>query len=187
MDDRDGLNMTDDLTNWQKTVYDAVLWLAEELRQRDPNVALPYYVSEIVYAAEMARENEQGRAGTRLRQSAIGAPMTFRGFGAVRDPLARRHEHDHDSGHVEPAHRAGEHQKERDLRFLELIDGKFLLAPHGNLLLRHRWSNRCDLTLRLGASLGCVPAHPRRSPPIAAAMAEKVASGLTHGVPGPRR
>jgi hypothetical protein len=26
--------------------------------------------------------------------------------------------------------------------------------------LRHRWSNRCDLTLRLGASLGCVPAHP---------------------------
>jgi hypothetical protein len=40
MDDRDGLNMTDDLTDWQKTVYDAVLWLAEELRQRDPKVAL---------------------------------------------------------------------------------------------------------------------------------------------------
>jgi hypothetical protein len=26
--------------DWQKTVYDAVLWLAAELRQRDPNVAL---------------------------------------------------------------------------------------------------------------------------------------------------
>jgi DNA invertase Pin-like site-specific DNA recombinase len=56
-----------------------------------------------------------------------------------------------------------------------------------NVPFRHRWSNRCDLTLRLGASLGCVPAHLRRSPPIAAAMTEKVASGLTHGVPGPRR
>ena len=51
--------MTHDLTNWQKIVYDAVLWLAEELRQRDPKVALPYYVSEIVYAAETARENDK--------------------------------------------------------------------------------------------------------------------------------
>jgi hypothetical protein len=50
--------MTSDLTDWQKTVYDAVLWLAEELRQRDPKVALPHYVSEIVLAAETARENE---------------------------------------------------------------------------------------------------------------------------------
>jgi hypothetical protein len=47
------------LTGWQKTVYDAVLWLAEELRQRDPKVVLPYYVSEIVYAAEMARDNDK--------------------------------------------------------------------------------------------------------------------------------
>ena len=30
----------------------------KELRQRDPNVALPFYVSEIVMAAETARENE---------------------------------------------------------------------------------------------------------------------------------
>ena len=34
--------MTHDLTDWQRTVYDAVWWLAEELRQRDPNIALPY-------------------------------------------------------------------------------------------------------------------------------------------------
>ena len=47
------------LTDWQKTVYDAVLWLAEELRQRDAKLLLPHYVSEIVYAAEMARENER--------------------------------------------------------------------------------------------------------------------------------
>jgi hypothetical protein len=46
--------MTHELTDWQKTVYDAILWLAEELRQRDPKVALPHYVSEIVWAAEMA-------------------------------------------------------------------------------------------------------------------------------------
>jgi hypothetical protein len=51
--------MTHGLTDWQKTVYDAVLWLAEELRQRDPNVALPFYVSEIVLAAKTARENEK--------------------------------------------------------------------------------------------------------------------------------
>jgi hypothetical protein len=51
--------MTHDLTDWQKTVYDAVLWLTEELRQRDPNVALPFYVSEIVLAAKTARENEK--------------------------------------------------------------------------------------------------------------------------------
>jgi hypothetical protein len=50
--------MTHDLTNWQKTVYDAVLWLAEELRQRDPKMVLPYYVEQIVTAAETARENE---------------------------------------------------------------------------------------------------------------------------------
>jgi hypothetical protein len=43
------------LTDWQKTVYD----LAEELRRRDPNVALPFYVSEIVMAAETARANEK--------------------------------------------------------------------------------------------------------------------------------
>jgi hypothetical protein len=48
--------MTHDLTNWQKTVYDAVLWLAEELRQRDPKMVLPYYVEQIVTAAETARE-----------------------------------------------------------------------------------------------------------------------------------
>ena len=46
--------MTHELTDWQKTVYDAILWLAEELRQRDPKVAMPYYVTEIVWAAEMA-------------------------------------------------------------------------------------------------------------------------------------
>jgi hypothetical protein len=34
-------------------------WFAEELRQRDPKVALPHYVSEIVMAAETARENER--------------------------------------------------------------------------------------------------------------------------------
>lgn len=34
--------MTQDLTDWQRTVYDAVLWLADELRQRDPKVVLPY-------------------------------------------------------------------------------------------------------------------------------------------------
>jgi hypothetical protein len=34
------------------------LWLTEELRQRDPKVALPYCVSEIVRAAETARDNE---------------------------------------------------------------------------------------------------------------------------------
>jgi hypothetical protein len=51
--------MTHDLTDWQKTVYDAVLWLAEELRQRDPKVVLPYYVEQIVLAAETARENER--------------------------------------------------------------------------------------------------------------------------------
>jgi hypothetical protein len=51
--------MTHDLTNWQKTVYDAVLWLTEELRRRDPNLPLPFYVSEIVMAAETARGNEK--------------------------------------------------------------------------------------------------------------------------------
>jgi hypothetical protein len=51
--------MTHDLTDWQKTVYDAVLWLAEELRQRDPKMVLPYYVEQIVTAAETARENER--------------------------------------------------------------------------------------------------------------------------------
>ena len=51
--------MTQDLTDWPKTGTDAVRWLAEELRQRDPNVALPRYVSEIVMAAETARENER--------------------------------------------------------------------------------------------------------------------------------
>ena len=51
--------MTQDLTDWQKTVYDAVLWLAEELRQRDPKMVLPYYVEQIVTAAETARENER--------------------------------------------------------------------------------------------------------------------------------
>jgi hypothetical protein len=30
--------MTHDLSDWQKTLYDAVLWLAEELRQRDAKV-----------------------------------------------------------------------------------------------------------------------------------------------------
>ena len=50
--------MTHDLTNWQKTVYDAVLWLAEELRQRDPKMVLPYYVEQIVTAAETARETK---------------------------------------------------------------------------------------------------------------------------------
>ena len=47
------------LTDWQKTVYDAVLWLAEELRRRDPSLPLPYYVEQIVLAAEAARENER--------------------------------------------------------------------------------------------------------------------------------
>jgi hypothetical protein len=36
-----------------------VLWLAEELRQRDPKVVLPYYVEQIVLAAETSRENEK--------------------------------------------------------------------------------------------------------------------------------
>ena len=46
--------MTDTETAYLRTVYDAVLWLAGELRQRDPRIVMPYYVSEIVYAAEMA-------------------------------------------------------------------------------------------------------------------------------------
>jgi hypothetical protein len=50
--------MTHDLTDWQKTVYDAVLWLTAELR-RDPKMVLPYYVEQIVLAAEAARENER--------------------------------------------------------------------------------------------------------------------------------
>jgi hypothetical protein len=53
-----GERMTQDLTDWQKTVYDAVLWFAEELRQCDPKVVLPYYVEQIVMTAETARENE---------------------------------------------------------------------------------------------------------------------------------
>jgi hypothetical protein len=36
-----------------------VLWLAEELRRRDPNLPLPHYVEQIVMAAETARENER--------------------------------------------------------------------------------------------------------------------------------
>jgi hypothetical protein len=51
--------MTDTEIAYLRTVYDAVLWLAEELRRRDPNVALPFYVSEIVMAAETARGNEK--------------------------------------------------------------------------------------------------------------------------------
>jgi hypothetical protein len=51
--------MTDTETAYLRTVYDAVLWLAEELRQRDPKLPLPYYVSEIVYAAETAQENDK--------------------------------------------------------------------------------------------------------------------------------
>jgi hypothetical protein len=51
--------MTDTELAYLRTVYDAVLWLAEELRQRDPKVILPHYVSEIVFAAEAARENER--------------------------------------------------------------------------------------------------------------------------------
>jgi hypothetical protein len=51
--------MTDNELAYLRTVYDAVLWLAEELRQRDPKVVLPYYVSEIVYAAETARGNDK--------------------------------------------------------------------------------------------------------------------------------
>jgi hypothetical protein len=54
-----GVQMTHDLTDWQKTVYDAVLWLTAELRRRDPNLPLPFYVSEIVMAAETARGNEK--------------------------------------------------------------------------------------------------------------------------------
>jgi hypothetical protein len=48
--------MTDTETAYLRTVYDAVLWLAEELRQRDPKAALPHYVSEIVMAAERASD-----------------------------------------------------------------------------------------------------------------------------------
>jgi hypothetical protein len=51
--------MTDTETAYLRTVYDAVVWLAEGLRQRDPKVVLPHYVSEIVWAAETARENER--------------------------------------------------------------------------------------------------------------------------------
>ena len=51
--------MTDTETAYLRTVYDAVLWLAEELRQRDPKVVLPHYVSEIVRAAETARDNDK--------------------------------------------------------------------------------------------------------------------------------
>jgi hypothetical protein len=47
--------MTHDLTDWQKTGYDAVLWLAEELRQRDPNGA----------ALLRLRNREGGRDGAR--------------------------------------------------------------------------------------------------------------------------
>jgi hypothetical protein len=43
--------MTDTELAYLRTVYDAVLWLAEELRLRDPNLPLPHYVSEIVFAA----------------------------------------------------------------------------------------------------------------------------------------
>jgi hypothetical protein len=50
--------MIHDHSYWQKRVCDSVLWLAEELWQHDPNVALPHYVSEIVMVAEMGRENE---------------------------------------------------------------------------------------------------------------------------------
>jgi hypothetical protein len=48
--------MTDTELAHLRTVYDAVLWLAEELRQRDPKLPLPYYVSEI---------GEGGRDGAR--------------------------------------------------------------------------------------------------------------------------
>ena len=41
-----------------KAIYDAVLWLAEALRQRDP-VAPCRSMSEIVMAAETARKNEK--------------------------------------------------------------------------------------------------------------------------------
>ena len=51
--------MTDTEVAYLRTVYDAVLWLAEELRQRDPNLPLPYYVEQIIVAAETARENER--------------------------------------------------------------------------------------------------------------------------------
>jgi hypothetical protein len=63
--------MTDTETAYLRTVYDAVVWLAEELRQRDPNLPLPHYVSEIVFAAKEAKENER-RSGSRLRQRALG-------------------------------------------------------------------------------------------------------------------
>ena len=32
--------MPQELCDWQKTGYDTVLWLAEELRQRDPKVTV---------------------------------------------------------------------------------------------------------------------------------------------------
>jgi hypothetical protein len=51
--------MTDTELAYLRTVYDAVLWLAEELRRRDPNLPLPYYVEQIVLAAETSRENEK--------------------------------------------------------------------------------------------------------------------------------
>ena len=50
--------MTDTELAYLRTVYDAVLWLAEELRQDDPRIVLPYYVSEIVMAAERASDNK---------------------------------------------------------------------------------------------------------------------------------
>jgi hypothetical protein len=50
--------MADTELAYLRTVYDAVLWLAKELRRRDPNLPLPFYMSEIVMAAETARENE---------------------------------------------------------------------------------------------------------------------------------
>jgi hypothetical protein len=42
--------MTDTEVAYLRTVYDAVLWLAEELRRRDPKVILSHCVSEIVLA-----------------------------------------------------------------------------------------------------------------------------------------
>jgi hypothetical protein len=51
--------MADTELAYLRTVYDAVLWLAKELRRRDPNLPLPHYVSEIVFAAKEAKENER--------------------------------------------------------------------------------------------------------------------------------
>ena len=54
--------MTDTELAYLRTVYDAVLWLAEELRRRDPNVALPFYVSEIA-DSDAIRTGFRGEAG----------------------------------------------------------------------------------------------------------------------------